>query len=97
MYPVLRDLVRDYPNKVSVVSVMADADVATTQEAVTTGKMTWSVTLDGQSGPIATEWGVRNFPTVFIFGTDRKLLFSGSIPEEYLAEIVKAFLTQDVK
>jgi thiol-disulfide isomerase/thioredoxin len=97
MYPVLRDLVRDYPNKVSVLSVMADADVGTTQEAVTTGKMTWSVTWDGQSGPIATEWGVQNFPTVFIFGTDRKLLFSGSIPQEYLAEIVKAFLTQDVK
>jgi thiol-disulfide isomerase/thioredoxin len=97
MYPVLRDVVRDHPNKVSVLSVMADADVGTTQEAVTAGKMTWTVTWDGRSGPIATEWGVRNFPTVFIFGTDRKLLFSGVIPEGYLAEVVKALLTQDLK
>lgn len=97
MYPVLRDVVRDHPNKVSVLSVMADADVGTTQEAVTAGKMTWTVTWDGRSGPIATEWDVRNFPTVFIFGTDRKLLFRGAIPEGYLAEVVKALLTQDLK
>ena len=93
MYPVLRDIVRDYPDKVSVLSVMADANVETTQEAVEAGKMTWNVTWDGASGPIATEWGIRNFPSVFLFDADNKLLAS-DLPAEYLEEGVKALLNQ---
>ncbi len=93
MYPVLRDLVRDYPNKVSVLSIMADADIAKTREAVATGKMTWNVTWDGASGPIATEWGVQKFPSVYLFDADKKLLAIG-LQAEDLAEGVKALLSQ---
>ncbi len=94
MYPVLRDIVRDYPDKVSVLSVMADASVETTQEAIEAGKMTWNVAWDGASGPIATEWGIRNFPSVFLFDAEKTLLVS-DIPAEDLAEVVKALLSQD--
>jgi hypothetical protein len=80
---MLRDNVRDYPDKVSVLSVIADANAETTQEAVETGKMTWNVTWDGASGPIETEWGIRNFPSVFLLDADGKLLAS-DIPSEYL-------------
>lgn len=96
MYPLLRDLVRDYPDKVSVLSIMADADIGMTREAVATGKMTWNVAWDGQSGPIATEWGIRKFPSVYLFGVNKKLV-GCDIPAEYLAEVVKALLSQDAK
>lgn len=94
MYPVLRDLVRDYPDRVSVLSIMADADIGTTRDAVATGKMTWNVAWDGESGPIATGWGIRKFPSVYLYGVDKKLVGS-DIPAEYLAEVVKAVLSQD--
>lgn len=45
MYPVLRDIVRDYPEKVSVLSIMADAEITMTREAVDVGKMTWDVVI----------------------------------------------------
>ncbi|MCU0712145.1 MAG: TlpA family protein disulfide reductase [Pirellula sp.] len=96
-YPVLRQIANDYPDKVSILSLMADGTIEATQEAVRSGKMTWNVAWDGNDGPVATQWGIREFPTVYIFGTDQKLLGSGSIPAEYLAEIVKAIVSQDSK
>lgn len=94
MYPVLRDIVREYPERVSVLSIMADANITTTREAADAGNMTWDVTWDGPSGPVATEWGVKQFPSVFLFGADQKLLGS-DIPGEYLAEAVAALTSQD--
>jgi thiol-disulfide isomerase/thioredoxin len=94
-YPVLRQIASDYPDKVSIVSLMADDTIEATREAVDSGKMTWNVAWDGKDGPFATQWGIREFPTVYIFGTDQKLLGSGSIPAEYLTEIVKAIVSQD--
>ncbi len=96
-YPVLRQIASDYPDKVSILSLMADDTIEATREAVRSGKMTWNVGWDGKDGPFATQWGIREFPTVYIFGTDQKLLGSGNIPEEYLAEIVKATVSQDSK
>ena len=71
----------------------ADADIGTTREAVATGKMTWNVAWDGASGPIATEWGVHKFPSVFLFDAEKKLLAS-DLQAEDLAEAVKALLSQ---
>jgi hypothetical protein len=56
--------------------------------------ITQDVTWDRASGPIATEWGIRRFPTVFLFDADNKMLAS-DIPAEYLEEVVKALLERD--
>lgn len=74
--------------------VLACGFSQTTQEALETGKMTWSVTWDGASGPIATEWGIRNFPSVYMFDADIKLLASDT-PAEYLEEDAKALLNRE--
>ncbi len=76
---------------------MADDTIEATRDAVRTGKMTWNVAWNGKDGPLATQWGIREFPTVYIFVTDQKFLGSGNIPAEYLAEIVKATVSQDSK
>ncbi len=96
-YPVLREITSKYGSKVSIMSLMADDTIGTTRDAVRSGKMTWDVAWDGKDGPVATQWGIREFPTVFIFGPDQILLGSGSIPAEYLPEIVKAIVSQSPK
>ena len=49
---------------------------------------------DGASGPIATEWGVHKFPSVFLFDAEKKLLAS-DLQAEDLAERVKALLNHE--
>ncbi len=70
----LREITSKYGSKVSIVSIMADDTIETTRDAVRPGKMTWDVAWDGKDGPVATQWGIREFPTVFIFGPDQILL-----------------------
>lgn len=70
MYPELRDLANQYGDKLSVLSIMADANPDVTAKAVEDGKITWNVTWDGDAGPIATLWAVQAFPTVFVIAPD---------------------------
>jgi thiol-disulfide isomerase/thioredoxin len=70
MYPDLRDLVDQYGDKLSVLSIMADANPEVTAQALEDGKITWDVTWDGDGGPIATLWAVQAFPTVYIIAPD---------------------------
>ena len=93
LYPVLRDIARNYPDKVSVLSIMADESIDITRDIVDSEKMNWNVAWDGAHGPIATHWGIRTFPSVILFGADNKLLFD--IPGEFLSDVVNELLRQD--
>jgi thiol-disulfide isomerase/thioredoxin len=66
MYPTLRELAKQFPEQLSIVSIMADQTREETVEAVESGKMTWGAHFDGQRGPICTKWAVRGFPTVYV-------------------------------
>jgi thiol-disulfide isomerase/thioredoxin len=68
MYPDLRALAEQYADKLSILSITADQNLADTTEAVETGKITWNVAWDGFRGPIATRWAVQAFPTVYVIG-----------------------------
>ena len=94
LYPVLRDIARNYPDKVSVLSIMADESIDITRDIVDSEKMTWNVAWDGARGPIATQWGVRTFPSIILFGADHKLLFD--IPGEFLSDVINQLLRSDV-
>ena len=66
----MRKLKKLYPDKLSILSVMVDKDLADTIEAVESGKITWDVAWDGDRGPIATRWAISRFPTVYVIGRD---------------------------
>ncbi len=70
MYPDLRALTEQYADQLSILSIMADQKLADTTEVVETGKITWNVAWDGSRGPIATQWAVQEFPTVYVIGPD---------------------------
>ena len=66
----MRRLMKLYPERLSILSVMTDQDVTDTTDAVKSGKLTWNVVWDGARGPISTRWAVTRFPTVYIIGRD---------------------------
>lgn len=70
MYPDLRALAEQYADKLSILSITADENLADTTEAIETRKITWNVAWDGFRGPIATRWAVEAFPTVYVIGPD---------------------------
>ena len=73
MYPDLKALKNAFPDSLSILSIMADEDQSDTVEAVKSGKLTWNVCWDGSRGPIATQWGVAGFPTVYVVGPNGKI------------------------
>ncbi len=91
MYPLLRELNEKYGEKVSIVTIMKDPDDHDMRDAVAAGKITWNVVWDRNPGRITTLWGVRSFPTVYVFGPDGKL--AAENPDfEVLAKRVETLL-----
>jgi thiol-disulfide isomerase/thioredoxin len=67
-YPALRDLRKKFAGKpVVVVTVMADSELKTVREAIEKGEITWRAVWDGERGPIASQWNVTAFPTLYVF------------------------------
>jgi len=68
MYPHERSLVARHAGEPFVfLGVNSDDDRDTLRQALTRQGITWRSWADGSTaGPIATSWGVRNWPTVFI-------------------------------
>jgi hypothetical protein len=74
MYPDLQDLAKQHPEKLSIVSIMADQTREDTLEAIKSGKITWGAHFDGHRGPLCTKWAVVAFPGVFIVAPDGKMV-----------------------
>ncbi len=69
MYPHERSLVKKLENKPFVlVGVNSDRDRDHLKERIKQEKMTWRSWWDGggASGPIASSWNVRGWPTLYI-------------------------------
>jgi thiol-disulfide isomerase/thioredoxin len=73
MYPWLRDLATEYRGKVQILTIMCDDQDGGARAAVASGKLTWNVCVDGPAKAIQTQWGIRAFPTVFLFGPDGRM------------------------
>lgn len=74
MYPDLQDLAKLHPERLSIVSIMADQTREDTLEAINSGKITWGAHFDGHRGPLSTKWAVVAFPGVFIVAPDGKMV-----------------------
>ena len=73
MYPDERSLVKKYGKRgFVIVGVNSDDSLETLQKANKNQKLTWTSFFDGggTGGPIATQWGVTGWPTVYLI--DRK-------------------------
>lgn len=73
MYPDLRELKAKYKEKLVLLSIMADEKRQDILDAVSSGKLTWNVYWDDYRGPIATKWGVKGFPTVYVVRPDGRI------------------------
>ena len=73
MYPDERSLVKKYGKQgFVIVGVNSDDSLDTLQAAMKKEKLTWTSFFDGggTGGPIATQWGVSGWPTIYVL--DRK-------------------------
>ena len=67
MYLQMRELIATYETDcLAVLSVMADEYVETINLAGAKEEITWRVWHDGPAGPIAKNWMVRKWPTVYV-------------------------------
>ncbi len=69
MYPHERSLVKKYADKpFAIVGVNSDADLAELRKVVKKKNLSWPSFFDGggQGGPIATKWGIRGWPTIYV-------------------------------
>ncbi len=80
MYPHERSLVEQYANApFAIVGVNSDDTFDTVQAAMKEEKLTWPSFFDGggTGGPIATQWGVRGWPTVYIIDHEGIIRYKG--------------------
>jgi hypothetical protein len=68
MYPHERSLVKRMQGKpFALVGVNSDDGPTALRKAMATNGITWRSFMDGStSGPIATEWGIRGWPSIFV-------------------------------
>ena len=68
MYPHERSLVKDLANKpFALIGVNSDDKAETVRKAMQTESITWRSFMDGGTGgPIATDWHIRGWPSIFV-------------------------------
>ena len=69
MYPHERSLVTRLADKpFALLGINSDTDREALKQTLTKEQITWRSWWDGGStnGPIATEWGVRGWPTIYV-------------------------------
>ncbi len=69
MYPHERSLVKRLEGKpFALLGVNSDSDREQLKKVIAKEKLSWRSWWDGGStdGPIATEWGVRGWPTIYV-------------------------------
>ncbi len=75
MYDQLRELMKMHAERpFSIVTVMADDEIATVAKAVDSGEIAWPAIWDGPGGPIAREWAVTRYPSVFLIDRDGRIV-----------------------
>ena len=94
MYPHERSLVKKYKDKpFAIVGVNSDKTLEQLREVMKAKDLTWTSFFDGggTGGPIATRWGVRGWPTVYVIdqhGIIRQTNARGNRLDEALEELL---------
>ena len=78
LYGQLRELTGLYADEpFSVITVMADRDVQSVAKAVESREITWPAIWDGDKGPIARDWYITKYPTIYVIDRDGRIRSEG--------------------
>ena len=93
MYPHERSLVQQYADApFAIVGVNSDSSLEKLQGVMKEKDLTWPSFFDGggTGGPIATKWGVRGWPTVYLIDHEGVIRYKGrSNLDELIADLVE--------
>ena len=95
MYPHERSLVKKYENQpFAIVGVNSDDSLETLRKVMKEKDLTWTSFFDGggTGGPIATQWGVRGWPTIYVIdhvGVIRAKNVRGAELEHWIEKLVR--------
>jgi peroxiredoxin len=91
-YPQNRKLVEIYKDRpFALLSVVADEEPRTVEEAMSKGDITWRCWFDGMDGPIARRWNIRSWPTVFVLDS-QGVIRHYQPDDEKLPDLVEALV-----
>ena len=95
MYPHERSLVKRLDGKpFALVGVNSDSDLTRLKTAIKTQGITWRSFLDGGTdGPIATEWGINGWPSIFVIDAKGVIRFK-DVREQELDRAVDTLLRE---
>jgi hypothetical protein len=97
MFPHERSLVEEMKDKpFALIGVNSDASIEEYHKQALTEKIPWPSFFDGGSteGPIATKWGVRGWPTIYVIDKKGVIRFKG-VRGEKMTEAVKELLEEE--
>lgn len=93
MFPHERSLVKQLADKPFVlIGVNSDPDLEVAQKSVKEKDLTWRSFWNGElgtSGPIATQWSVSFWPTIYVIDTKGTIRFKGVRGEDLDEAITK--------
>ena len=96
MYPHERSLVKKLADKpFAIVGINSDKDLTILRKVVKDKNLTWPSFFDGGGigGPIATQWGVRGWPTVYVLDAKGVIRYKNARGKK-LDEAVEALLAE---
>lgn len=72
-YADFRELTKKYADKLVILSLMRDPTDYDAKRHIAAGNITWQVSIDTYPGALTMGWGVRAFPTLYVYGPDGRL------------------------
>ena len=96
MYPHERSLVKRLKDeKFTLLGIISDETPEKYTAAAKRESLTWPVMFDGGStdGPIATKWGVRAWPTIYVLDAKGVIRYIG-VRDKQMDEAVDALLAE---
>jgi hypothetical protein len=85
MYPHERSLVEKYADKpFAIVGINSDKDRGKLRKRMAVEKITWRSFFDGggTGGPIATQWNVSGWPTIYLIDAEGRIRFKNTRGED---------------
>src|SRR5215471_5748155 len=99
MYPHERSLVDEMKGeKFTLFAVNSDRTPTRLRAVIKREKMTWPILFDngGSDGPVATKWGVRAWPTIYVIDAKGVIRFIGP-RDEALSRAAKQLVLESKK
>lgn len=96
MYPSERKMVEQHKDRPFALLGVHCESQKVLDELIAKGTVTWRTWADGQQGPIATQWNITGYPSVYLIDSSGivRRRFSGVPQEEELTKAVEELLAE---